>query len=64
MNNILSGENNYGSSLVSLHDVERNLAEAAIPKLLINATHDNYTEFMQQRRMLMADKIRKYYASL
>ena len=64
MNNILSGENNYGSSLVSLHDVERNLAEAAIPKLLINATHDNYAEFMQQRRMLMADKIRKYYASL
>ena len=61
MNNIISGKNNYNSPLSSIDDVKRNLNEVAIPEMLIDATSVDYEEFMRQRRLLMAEKIREYY---
>lgn len=64
MNNIISGKKNYGSPLRSLEEVQDNLKSAAVPELIINATHAEFEEFMQERRQLMAAKIREYYKTL
>lgn len=64
MNNIISGKNNYGSPLRSIDEVRHNLESAAIPETLINATHAEFEQFMQERRQLMAAKIREYYQTL
>lgn len=64
MNNIIGGKNNYGSPLRSIDEVHNNLKSAAIPEIVINATHAEFDVFMQQRRQLMAAKIREYYQTL
>lgn len=64
MGNILNGEGYYGSPLANEIEVKQNLKEVAIPEMLINATHEDYDEFMRQRRTLMANKVREYYNSL
>lgn len=64
MNNIVSGEKNYGSPLGSLEEVNDNLKSAAVPEIIISATHKEFEEFMRQRRELMAAKIRDYYQTL
>ena len=35
-----------------------------IPREVVNMTYADYTEFLKQRRVMMAQKIRKYYESL
>ncbi|MGI0154085.1 hypothetical protein ACQ661_10555 [Pseudidiomarina sp. WS423] len=45
-------------------DLQRNLAENAIPELIFNTTAENYKEFLAGRRFLMATMIKEYYDSL
>ena len=42
----------------------KNLSDNCIPTGIINWTHENYEEFLLQRRKLMAMKIREYYEKL
>ena len=42
----------------------KNLEENCIPSEVINMTVENYKDFLRQRRILMAQKIQKYYAAL
>ncbi len=56
-----------GPSICSIKDVDQlkeNLAANCIPVDVVKWDFSNYEEFLDQRRMLMADKIRKYYESL
>lgn len=45
-------------------DLERNLAENALPISLGSVTSENYFDFLVERRRLMAGAIREYYVSL
>jgi hypothetical protein len=45
-------------------DLEANLAENAIPALIHEVSADNYLEFLEARRKLMAQTIRGYYRAL
>ncbi|PFG54322.1 uncharacterized protein DUF262 [Marinobacter sp. LV10R520-4] len=45
-------------------DLEANLAENAIPALIHEVSADNYQEFLEARRKLMAETIRGYYRAL
>ena len=45
-------------------DLYKNLEESAIPKDIINMYVENYEEFLQKRRVLMANKIREYFNKL
>ena len=42
----------------------QNLEENCIPLEIIDWTHENYAEFLEQRRKLMAEKIQRYYEKL
>lgn len=44
--------------------LKTNLAENCIPNNVDQMTFENYDEFLQKRRMLMADMIRQYYMGL
>ena len=41
-----------------------NLKENDIPENIFNLTHENYFEFLEERRKLMAKKIKDYYFSI
>lgn len=41
-----------------------NLDANCIPHEVVNMTYADYTEFLKQRRVMMAQKIRKYYEAL
>lgn len=45
-------------------DLEANLAENAIPDFIGEVTAQNYQEFLDARRKLMAAMIREYYEAL
>jgi hypothetical protein len=45
-------------------DSEANLAENAIPRFIDEVSADNYPEFLEARRKLMAQMIRVYYQEL
>jgi hypothetical protein len=53
----------YGS-IDSTGDLKANFAENSLPDSLINAGLDQYEEFLVQRRALMGQALRKYYATL
>ena len=58
-----NGEARYGG--ISDADVLReNLAAHCIPESMEEAEVGDYAGFLQQRRLLMAGKIRDYYRSL
>jgi hypothetical protein len=52
------------STLDSESSLEENLINNDIPKLLENASHLVYEDFLQERRSLMANKIKIYYEGL
>ena len=56
-------ENKYGL-INSEEDLYKNLEESAIPKEIINMSVENYEEFLQKRRILMANKIKEYFYKL
>jgi len=45
-------------------DLEGNLVESAIPAFIHEVSADNYPEFLEARRKLMAEVIRDYYQAL
>lgn len=45
-------------------ELKSNLSENAIPEQVITMTYDNYDEFLNDRRRLMANMIRDYYRDL
>jgi len=56
-----------GPEICSIKDIDQlkaNLAANCIPEGVVNWDFSNYEEFLEQRRLLMAAKIRKYYESL
>jgi len=52
------------TSLTSQKSLANNLADNDIPDILISAEHQNYNDFLQARRQLMAKKIKAYYEQL
>lgn len=59
-----NGQENVYGLISSMEDLNRNLAENAVPKEFINMTFENYQEFLAKRRVLMANKIKEFYYSL
>ncbi|MGB0993857.1 MAG: hypothetical protein ACPG32_15485, partial [Akkermansiaceae bacterium] len=51
-------------SLTTTEELEENLRLNDIPPSLLTATHDQFPDFLEQRRKLMALKIKDYYQQL
>lgn len=51
-------------SIIDEDQLYRNLATNCIPTDVINMDYQDYSRFLEERRSLMADKIRRYYESL
>ena len=51
-------------NIASQELLKKNLAENCIPDNVDQMTFENYDEFLQKRRMLMADLIHQYYMGL
>jgi hypothetical protein len=62
--NQLAGNDKIISSLSSTQDLHTNLAENCIPEAIMNMGINDYSDFLEQRRILMAQKIKAYYFSL
>ena len=50
--------------IIQQTDLEANLVENAIPPFIHEVTAENYQQFLEARRKLMARKIREYYEAL
>ncbi len=59
----VSGQAKYGG-IVNDQDMRRNLDENALPAGMLDESGIGYQEFLEQRRALMAEKLRAYYESL
>ena len=62
-NQVNGGEKKYGA-IDTMNDLLANLKENAIPEEIFNMTYENYYDFLNKRRNLMADRIKHYYFSL
>lgn len=51
-------------SIIDKTQLYQNLADNCIPNSIFEMEHEDYNSFLEQRRTLMAKKIRKYYESL
>ena len=51
-------------SITDLEILKANLAENCIPFETVNMSHTDYSSFLEQRRKLMAQKIKNYYYAL
>ena len=58
-----NGELVYGG-IDSIDELEYNLSQNAIPLDVFDMDINDYQEFLNKRRILMANKIKKYYQSL
>ena len=58
-----SKELKYGG-INNLDELNNNLKENCIPKEVFNMDVNNYNEFLELRRKLMAEKIKEYYYKL
>lgn len=58
-----NGELIYGS-IDSIDELNNNLIENAVPLDVFNMDINDYQEFLNKRRVLMANKIKEYYQSL
>ena len=58
-----SGSTIYGG-IDSLNKLEKNLTRNCIPEDIYDMDYTNFESFLEKRRHLMAQKIRKYYNSL
>ena len=56
-------ENTYGL-ISNEEDLRKNLEENAIPINLLGMNFENYQDFLNKRRVLMANKIKEFYYSL
>ena len=57
------GSIKYGG-INNLDELKKNLDENCIPESIFDGTITNYNLFLEQRRKLMAEKIKKYYFNL
>ena len=60
----IDGQKMSLSSIKSREALQENLAANCIPDNISTLTHESYAQFLEQRRKLMAEKIRRYYESL
>lgn len=60
---VSAGGKSYGS-ITNPEQLAANLRENCIPEMIATATAADYPEFLQQRRMLMAAKIRAYFEGM
>lgn len=60
---LTSGEPTLGD-IPSQNEFAKNLKENAIPDLLMETTADSYSQFLAERRNLIAENLREYYRSL
>lgn len=51
-------------NIMEMDALERNIADNALPSEIVNMTVDNYDEFLNKRRHLMAKMIEVYYKQL
>lgn len=58
-----NGNSIYGG-ITNPDDLRNNLKDNCIPNIAKNADHTDYDEFLEQRKILMSNKIRNYYKSL
>ena len=59
-----NGQDNKYGLISNEEDLRRNLQENSIPEEIVEMTYEDYEEFLQKRRVLMAEKIKKYYYCL
>ena len=59
-----NGEENKFGAINDANDLRKNLAESCIPDGFENMTVEDYDRFLKDRRILMANKVRKYFESL
>ena len=57
------GDVKYGG-IDDVDMLEENMKENCIPESIFDGTVKNYESFLEERRKLMAQKIRDYYSSL
>ncbi len=62
-NQCTGGELIYGS-ITDMDTLLKNLKENALPKSILEMTMDDYQDFLEKRKMLMAKKMKAYYESL
>lgn len=58
-----TGEPAYGN-ILDRETLRLNMGQNCIPECIFAMAHDNYDEFLSERRKLMAQKIKEYYYSL
>ena len=58
-----SGDTKYGG-IADWDDLTHNLSENCIPMDVFDMTSEDYREFLDKRRALMAVKIKQYYLNL
>ena len=51
-------------SITDINELKHNLEVNCVPLEVFDMDHTRYTEFIEKRRVLMAQKIKKYYSSL
>ncbi len=61
---IEKGYGTYHSDISNVDELKKNFNENAIPEILENASINDYSEFMRQRRILMAKLVKDYYKEL
>lgn len=57
------GKKKYGG-ITDLEELKENLREHSIPESILSTPEENYDDFLEERRGLMAAKIKTYFAKL
>ena len=57
------GKNNGYGGIDSMKELQKNLNDNCIPEEIFNMDYSNYDEFLNKRRIMMAEKIKKFYNS-
>lgn len=63
LNQCKGGKLKYGS-ITDIKELYANLEDHCIPKSIFEMNIDNYEDFLNERRKMIAEKIKKYYFSL
>lgn len=67
MNSIINqcngSENKYGA-INNIEELKQNMKDNCIPKNFIQMNYFNYDEFLKERRILMANKLKEYFKML
>lgn len=67
MNDVIAqcnGEENKYGAINNMNDLKLNMKENCIPESFIAMDVNDFDEFLKQRRIMMANKVREYYYSL